>query len=179
MQQLNDENSANIFKEKDNNIEKIEIEQRQIISNNYPEFLICLKELKEKIIDIIKLSQQLKSQYDFIIKYYPNLFDIILSYQKSFFFLQFIAETEILNSLEVSRYYILKRINLLLEVIKNVENKQKFDNEKNKEIEKIKENIKNLYETSETINNTFREKMNKFLEILKTFPQVDNQNNKK
>ena len=112
-------------------------------------------------------------------KYYPNLFDIILSYQKSFFFLQFIAETEILNSLEVSRYYILKRINLLLEVIKNVENKQKFDNEKNKEIEKIKENIKNLYETSETINNTFREKMNKFLEILKTFPQVDNQNNKK
>lgn len=179
MQQLNDENSANIFKEKDNNIEKIEIEERQIISNNYPEFLICLKELKEKIIDIIKLSQQLKSQYDFIIKYYPNLFDIILSYQKSFFFLQFIAETEILNSLEVSRYYILKRINLLLEVIKNVENKQKFDNEKNKEIEKIKENIKNLYETSETINNTFREKMNKFLETLKTFPQVDNQNNKK
>ena len=170
MQQLKDEKNVNNFKEKDKKLQNNENEEKQMLLKNNPAFLNCLTELKGKTLNIIKLSQQMKNEYEFICKNYPNLSDIILYYQKSFFFLQYIAETEIINNLELSRHYILRRINIILEAINNLENNKQLDEDKIKEINNLKENVKNLYLCFEKNNSDFKEKTNKFLEALNAIP---------
>ena len=174
MKQLKDEKNDNKFKEKDKNVKKEENEEKKIFENNAPYFLMCLTELKEKVINIIKLTEQLKNQYDFICINYPNLLDIVLSYQKSFFFLHLIAETEIINNIELSRHYILRRINIILEKINDLENKNNFDADKIKEIKNLREKVKELYLCYERNNNNFREQMNTFLEFLNKISILEN-----
>ena len=174
MKQLKDEKNDNKFKEKDKNVKKEENEEKKILENNALYFLMCLTELKEKVINIIKLTEQLKNQYDFICINYPNLLDIVLSYQKSFFFLHLIAETEIINNIELSRHYILRRINIILEKINALENKNSLDADKIKEMKNLREKVKELYLCYERNNNNFREKMNTFLEFLNKISLLEN-----
>ena len=150
-----------------NNYELFIIEN--LFSNNISELLLCLTELKAKIIDIIHLSIQLRKQYHFLIANFPSLFDIIFCHQKSFFHLQFIASSEILNYIALSDNYISQRINIISQILNNYEKKVNIFSEEISEIRKLKSDIQNINNKFEKQNKTFKEFMNKFLYILKDF----------
>lgn len=148
---------------------------KNLFQNNFPELILCLTELKEKISEIIQLSQQLKYQYEFLISCYPNLFDIIFCHRKSFFILYFVATSEIVNYLSLSHHYVSQRIIIISEIINIFENKTNLLSEEINEIKSLKKNIQNLYLKSEEINKIFKESMNNFLNFLKSFLLLDNQ----
>ena len=158
---------TNNIKDKKNEIGKNII--KYLFSNNFLELILCLNELKEKILNISRISQQLKYQYNFLINYYPNLFDIILSYKNSFFLLNFIASSEILNILVLSHNYISQRINILLEIVNYLENNQNLNSDGINELQKLKANIQKILLQSEKNNKNFRESMDNFLAFLKGF----------
>ena len=169
--QLKFENNINVneLKKEDNINELNKNEARQLFSDHFPEFIICLNELKVKIVDIIKLFKQLKLQYNFIINYYPNLFDIIASHKKSFFLLQYIAESEIANSISLFHHYIFQRINIISEILNYFEKQKDLSFEQINEIKNLKIYIKYLFIQANENNNAFIDTMSKFINVLKSF----------
>ena len=175
---LNKNNLINI-----NNInikEKNQLSESNIIKNlfsdQFPDLLLCLTELKEKISEIIKIFKQLKKQYDFILNYYPNLIEIILCFKKSFFLLNFVATSEIVNNLAISHHYIFQRINIISKIIIYLENKPNISSEIINEISNLKITIQNIRNKAEKNNKDFRDSMNKFMDFLKNFPYLNNNN---
>ena len=161
---------------KNNEIEENKI--KYLFSNNFIELILCLNELKDKISKIIQLSQKLKYQYDFLINYHPNLFDIIFSYKKSFFLLYFVASSEILNNLVLSYNYILQRINILIKILNFFESNPNLTKEQINEIKNLKKNIDNILLKAEKNNKNFQQVMNNFLIILKDFMKINDENKK-
>ena len=152
---------------KKNNFELFII--KHLFSNNIYELLLCLNELKEKIKDIIVLSTQLRKQYDFLITNFPSLFDIILCHQKSFFFLHFVASSEISNYITLSNNYISQRINIISRILNNYEKQEYLFPGEINEIKKLKTSIQSIYNQFENNNKAFKEFMNKFLDIIKNY----------
>ena len=136
--------------------------------------------MKDKLSDIIILSQQLKNQYDYVINNYPNLLDIIISLKKSSFLLHFVATSEIVNNLALSHHYIFQRINIISDIINHFEKSPNLHSDEINEIKNLKTSIQNVYLLAQKKNKEFRESMEKFLDILKTFLLFKNQkeNNK-
>ena len=168
-QQLNIENNINLNINA-NKINSININKtRQLFSNQHTEFQNCLIELKSKILDIINLFNQIKSQYYFLINNYPNLSDIIISYKKSFFLLHYVAESEIINNLVIFQHYINQRIMIIITILNYLGDKVSLSDSQVEEIKKLKLEVKELYLNAEKNNNIFIESMNKFLEVLKSF----------
>jgi hypothetical protein len=168
-QQLNIENNINLNINA-NKINSININKtRQLFSNQHTEFQNCLIELKSKILDIINLFNQIKSQYYFLINNYPNLSDIIISYKKSFFLLHYVAESEIINNLVIFQHYINQRIMIIITILNYLGDKVSLSDSQVEEIKKLKLEVKELYLSAEKNNNIFIESMNKFLEVLKSF----------
>ena len=158
---------------KNNEIEENKI--KYLFSNNFIELILCLNELKDKISKIIQLSQKLKYQYDFLINYHPNLFDIIFSYKKSFFLLYFVASSEILNNLVLSYNYILQRINILIKILNFFESNPNLSKEQINEIKNLKKNIDNILLKAEKNNKNFQQVMNNFLIFLKDFMKINDE----
>ena len=167
-------------KEKITNNEKEINLIKHLFSYQLPELLLCLSELKDKLSDIIILSQQLKNQYDYVINNYPNLLDIIISLKKSSFLLHFVATSEIVNNLALSHHYIFQRINIISDIINHFEKSPNLHSKEINEIKNLKTSIQNVYLLAQKKNKEFRESMEKFLDILKTFLLFKNQkeNNK-
>ena len=144
-----------------------------LFSNNFIDLILCLNGLKEKISEITHLSLQLKYQYDYLLKYYPKLFHIILSYKKNFFLLHFVASSEILNNLVLSYNYVFQRINILLEIVNCLEAKPNLNHDEINELNILKLYIHNLFTQAEKNDNNFRENMNNFLAFLKDFMHIN------
>ena len=142
---------------------------KHLFSNNISELLLCLVELKEKTSNIIELSIQLRKQYDFLVTNFPNLFDIILCHQKSFFLLDFVASSEIINYISLSNNYISQRIYIISQILNIYEKKVNLISEEINEIKKLKSEIQNINNQFENNNTAFKVFMNKFLEILKNY----------
>ena len=164
---VNANNINSNFNEIDENMIK------HLFSNNFIDLILCLNNLKEKISEITHLSQQLKYQYDYLLKYYPKLLHIILSYKKYFFLLHFIASSETLNNLVLSYNYIFQRINILLETVNSLETKPNLNHDEIKELKILKVNIQNLFIQAEKNDYNFRETMNNFLAFLKDFMNIN------
>ena len=144
---------------------EIEINKiKQLFSSQLSEILFCFSDFKEKISDIIKLSKQLKNQYDFIITNYPNLDGIIITIKKSFFLLHFIATSEIVNNLTISHHYIFQRFNILSDIINQLEKKPNLLLEEINEIKYLKLNIQNIIIKAQKNYTEFGESMGRFLE---------------
>ena len=146
---------------------------KHLFSNNFIDLILCLNNLEEKISEITHLSQQLKYQYDYLLKYFPKLIYIRLSYNKNFFLLHFIASTEILNNLILSYNYIFQRINILLEIVNCLETKPNLNHDEINELKILKVNIQNLFIQAEKNDLNFRETMNNFLAFLKDFMYIN------
>ena len=164
----------NIINEKNKISESIFI--KYLYCDKFHELSLCLIELKNKISEIIKLFKQLKKKYDFIFNYYPYLFDIILYLKKSFFLLNFVATSEIVNNLALSHHYIFQRINIISKIINFLENRQNLSLTEINDIKNLKLNIENIYGQAEQNNKEFRYSMNKFMEILNIFPFINKRN---